>query len=128
MKSDYVQAFLATLADGMTVEAALSGLRAALQRKGHSKLLPSVLQEVLRTLEAQKESVGAVVTVARPSDLQMHKSKIETIIHELGASNVEIKEEVDETIVGGFVATFNYKENDQSYKKALKSLYESIIK
>jgi F0F1-type ATP synthase delta subunit len=56
-------------------------------------------------------------------------AQIKAVLTELGLKeNTEIKEVVDETIIGGFVATFDYKEHDRSYKKALKSLYESITK
>lgn len=129
MKTEYAQALLATLEDGMSVDTALSGLKVALQKKHHEKLFAPVLLEVLRVLEAEKGTKTAEIRVAKTADLSALKSQIETTLQSLGvSSDTQVKEVVDETIVGGFVATYNYTEQDQSYKKALKSLYESITK
>jgi F0F1-type ATP synthase delta subunit len=129
MKTEYAHAFLEVLKDGMPVETALPGLKSALAKKQHSKLFGPVLLEVLRVLEAHKGVKQAVVSVTKESDMQVLKEKIEAILVDLGvAKDTPIKTTIDKTLVGGFVATFDYKEYDQSYKKALTSLYESIIK
>jgi F0F1-type ATP synthase delta subunit len=129
MKTQYSQAFLEVVKDGMPVETALAGLRAALIKKNHSKLLAPVLLEVARVLEAEKFAKQAVIKTAKEADHKALKTQIETVLAELGVSNdISVKTVVDETLVGGFVATFDYKEHDQSYKKSLKSLFESITK
>lgn len=129
MKTEYAQAFLATIQEGVSLDTALSGLRGALERKGHGKLYAPVLFEVLRVLEAEKGTKTAEIRVAFEKDFVTHKSHIETALQTLGVSkDTPVRKVVDETIVGGFVATYDYKEHDQSYKKALKSLYESIVK
>ncbi len=129
MKQQYAQAFLEILKDGTPVDTALTGLRRVLGSKHHGKLLAPVLFEVLRTLESGRGTKEAVVAVATKTDTSAHKAKIEAVLLELGVSkDTPVKEVVDETLVGGFTVTFDYKEHDQSYKKALKSLYESITK
>ncbi len=129
MKQQYVQALLASLRGGMSIDAALSGLKGALQKKHCEKLFGPVLLEAMRVLEAEKGLNVAEVRVARVTDLTALKSQIETTLQHLGVSaDATLKEIVDETVVGGFVATYNYKEQDKSHKKALKSLYESITK
>ena len=129
MKNEYAQAFLALIKEGMPVETALSGLRAVLERKKHSKLYASVLLEVQRVLEAEKGVKQAVVTVASSDHSAALQTKIDAALMSLGVSNdTPIKHVVDETLIGGFVASFDHKEYDQSYKTALKSLYESITK
>ena len=127
MKTEYAQALLEILSDGTPVDTALAGLRAALEKKHHTKLYAPVLLEVLRTLETEHGVTQAVVAIASTHDATQLKSKIEAALSELGVSKeTPVKEVVDETLIGGFVATFNYKERDHSYKKALTSLYESI--
>jgi F0F1-type ATP synthase delta subunit len=127
MKTQYSQAFLEVVKDGMPVETALAGLRAALIKKNHSKLLAPVLLEVARVLEAEKFANQAVIKTAKEADHKALKTQIETVLAELGVSNdISVKTVVDETLVGGFVATFDYKEHDQSYKKSLTNLYKSI--
>ena len=129
MKSAYVQAFLEVLQAGMSVDTALSGLARTLERKNHAKLYAPVLLEVVRVLEADKDGNSATVSVASSAQAKEHKTHIIAALTALGVDkNTVVKETVDETLVGGFVATFDYKEHDQSYKKALKSLFESIIK
>lgn len=129
MKSAYVQAFLEVLQAGMSVDTALTGLKSTLERKNHTKLYAPVLLEVVRVLEAGKDGATAVVAVASTSQAKELAVQINEALAALGVDkNASVKETVDETLVGGFVATFDYKEHDQSYKKALKSLFESITK
>ncbi len=127
MKIQYAKAFFEIVKDGMPVETALTGLRTTLKRKNHSKLLAPVLLEVLRVLEAEKFANKAIVKTATKADTAALKSQIDTALNGLGVKmNTPVQNVVDETLVGGFVATFDYKEYNQSYKKALKSLFESI--
>jgi len=129
MKSQYAQALIAVLNDGMPVDAALAGLRGTLAKKQHDKLFAPILLEVLRTLEAKKGAAHATVLVASDADKTALATAIKEVLKELGATDkTEVQTTVDETLIGGFVAQFNFKEHNRSYKHALKSLYESIIK
>jgi F0F1-type ATP synthase delta subunit len=129
MKHEYAQAFLKSLESGMAVDAAIAGLESAMEKKQHTKLFGAVLLEVLRVLETEKGTKQAVVAVAKSTDMKSLKPAIEAALAELGVSkDTPVKEVVDEALVGGFVATYDYKEHDASYKKSLKSLYESIVK
>lgn len=129
MKTQYAQAFLEMIQEGMSVETALAGLRTALEKKNYSKLLVPILLEVQRVLEAQKDAKQARVATASTADAKVLKAKITEALKTLGIEkSTVVKEVVDETLVGGFVATFDYKEYDQSYKRTLKSLFESITK
>lgn len=129
MKAHYAQAFLASLENGMAVDTALAGLKLSLEKKNHTKLLGSVLLEVVRVLEAAPQSNQAVVVVAAAGDITALKTRIAEALEALGVTKeTDVQEVVDETLIGGFVATYNHKEHDASYKKSLKSLYESIVK
>jgi F0F1-type ATP synthase delta subunit len=80
-------------------------------------------------LEAQKDAKQARVATASTADAKVLKAKITEALRTLGIEkSTVVKEVVDETLVGGFVATFDYKEYDQSYKRTLKLLFESITK
>ncbi len=129
MKTEYAQAFLKSLEAGMAVDAALTGLTSALKKKRHEKLLGGVLFEVVRQLETKRSGKAVVVSVAQTTDLAVLKAHIGAALEELGApKGTPVTEVVDETLVGGFVATYDYKEHDASYKRSLKNLYESIVK
>ena len=129
MKTQYVQAFLKTLAAGTTIDAALSGLRAVLKRRKHEKLLTSILLETLRILEAQSGAQEAIVKTVSRAEATTLAAEIKVVLAQLGVSKgTSVNYQIDKTLVGGFVATFDYKEHDQSYKKSLHALYESIVK
>ena len=129
MKTDYTQAFLSTIQAGTPVDEALTGLHRVLTNRNHKKILVPILREVLRVLETGRGIKPAVVTTASDKISEQQRTQIAIVLRELGVSEeTELKETVDETLIGGFIATFDYKEYDQSYKKALKSLYESITK
>ncbi len=126
MQHAYTKALVELLGSGVPVDTALSGLLATLKAKHHEKLYGAILAETLRLLEAEKGVQVAVVRKASQLDSAAAAS-IALALKNLGVTAAtEVREEIDQTLVGGFVATFNYQEHDQSYKRVLKSLYESI--
>jgi F0F1-type ATP synthase delta subunit len=127
MQNDYAQAFIAHLKAGTSFDEALAGLVAVLTRRSHTKLLPSVLRLVLRTLEAAKGIEGAAIRTARQTLSETDAMKLKVALTALGVTeHTPVEETVDETLIGGFVAEFNYHEQDHSYKRVLTNLYESI--
>ena len=127
MQHDYAQAFLTLIHDGTPIDSALAGLKAALAKKHHDKLLVPILNEVLRVLQSEKGVQTAIVTVANAKVNAPLRKQIEIALVNLGVSSTTPSTEIiDETLIGGFIATFNHQEHDQSYKRVLKSLYESI--
>ena len=129
MKSDYAGALIAVLDDGMPIEQALEGLLRVMKAKQHEKLYAPVLQEALRALEAKNGAKHAVVMVAHEADAQRLKGEIKAALTELRAdSKTDVLTSINETLIGGYLVSYGGKEKDGSYKKALKSLYESVIK
>ncbi|MEK7639138.1 MAG: F0F1 ATP synthase subunit delta [Patescibacteria group bacterium] len=129
MKSEYTHALLQLLEEGLPIEKALAGLRTTLARRHHGKLFVPILREVVRVLEAKKGVRQAVVATASTATQKALAEKIKSALTALGAStDTPVENVVDETLIGGFVATFNHEEYDYSYRKALKSLYESITR
>lgn len=127
MHTDYANALLAHLASGTSFDAAMDGLVSVLERKHHTKLLPAILRLVLRTLEAEKGVLKATVRTAHASVSATDKAKIAEALTALGVTAETPTEEiVDETLIGGFIATYAHHEQDHSYKRALTNLYESI--
>jgi F0F1-type ATP synthase delta subunit len=127
MQNDYAQAFLAHVATGASFDESLAGLVAVLQRRNHTKLLPSILRLVLRTLEAVKGVSTASVRVATATMSDADKAKLTAALKALGVTeHTAVETVVDETLIGGFIAIFNHHEQDHSYKRTLTNLYESI--
>ncbi len=127
MKKDYVLAFLALIEDEVPIDVALSGLKIVLKKRRHQKLLSSILRQVLLILATKKGSDEAHVMVAQKNVSDRLSAEIKLALLKLGIhEDTTIREKLDETLIGGFVATYNYREYDHSYKRLLKSLHESI--
>jgi F-type H+-transporting ATPase subunit delta len=125
MQHNYSKALysLITTSD-IKIEELLVRLKEVLKARHHEKLYETILTEVIRFLENDTDNV----IVKKATDLsEKEKGNLHTVLAKFGVTEkVSVKEEIDETLIGGFVATYKYREENQSYKQALKSLYESI--
>ncbi|MDC1205671.1 F0F1 ATP synthase subunit delta [Candidatus Pacebacteria bacterium] len=127
MKIHYVNAVLETLKEGGNIASVLSGLKAAMEEKGHVRLYASVLRSVLVKLEARDTSNLPHVTVANEQVLSEQKESITAALKEIGVtSDFEIV--IDPSIIGGHIVLYNNVLLDNSYKTALTKLYRSITK
>lgn len=125
MEKVYVQAVVELLNAGSDIETVLGNLRAVVASRGHSKALPAVLRAVARALEEGTEESSAVVTVARESDVVTLAAEIKSALATLGITGT-FTTEIDDTIIGGLVATYNHRQIDQSYRSKLVTLYQSV--
>ena len=125
MKNHYIQAVLGLLREGKDVSDVFSGLTRALNAKGHTRLHASILRGVAKELESSRGQDGAVITVNSEEEIASVMRDIEAALATLEAPQ---KHEVvvDDTIIGGIIATYNNKIIDQSYKTKLVSLYRNI--
>lgn len=127
MKKAYAQAFLEIVAAGTALDVAIAGLKQVLISKKHTKLFTSILREVIHILETTESKNTAVVALASSTKSEELINEIKNALVKLGIKeDTQIIEVVDETLIGGFVATYNHQEYNRSYKRVLKSLYESI--
>ena len=127
MKRDYVLALLALIEDEIPIETALLGLKIVLKKRRHQKLLLPILRQVLLILGTKKGADEAQVIMVDKNTSDNLAKEIKSALLKLGVhEDTAIKEKFDQTLIGGFVATYNYREYDYSYKRILKSLHESI--
>ena len=122
MKNHYITAVLELLKEGKDGKTVLRGLSTVLEAKHHEKLLPSILKGVVKELESSTEPGVAVVIMA---EAKAKKTQIEEALKSIEAPS---KHEVviDDTIIGGVIATYNNRLIDNSYKSKLVSLYRNI--
>ena len=125
MEKVYVQAVLELLESGSKVETVLGNLRAVMEKRGHAKALSTVLRAVVRALEQGTTESVATITVASDADVTALKADIKTALATLGADGAHTTV-VDDTIIGGLIATYNHRQIDQSYRSKLVTLYQSI--
>ena len=127
MEKLYIQAVVELLATGSDIETVLHNLRSVMTCRGHAKALPIVLRAVVRLLEQQSDETTPLVTVARVSDKTTLATEIKTVLATLGAISTEYTTVVDDTIIGGLIATYNHRQIDRSYHTKLVNLYQSIV-
>lgn len=126
MRGNYITAVLDELLEGKDPEVTLEGLKKVLEQKGHTRLYPSVLRGVARVLEA-RGTHDARVVVKDTAAYEKQKEAITAALKKLGTTE-EPELQVDETIIGGFIAEAEGKQLDKSYKSKLVSLYRNLTK
>ncbi len=124
--NDYSQAVRALVREGTSPDAALMGLRTMLTARGHLRLYPKILKELLTEVTKDSANETATVTVARAGDEITHKKEITEQLTLLGQN--EHTTIIDESIVGGYIIEGTNSRIDNSYKKRLLTLYRSLIK
>jgi F0F1-type ATP synthase delta subunit len=127
MENVYVQAVMELLESGSQIESVLGNLKAVMEKRGHAKALPMVLRAVVRALEEGATESVATITVARDSDVTALKADIKSALVTLGTDGAHTTI-IDDTIIGGLIATYNHRQIDQSYRTKLNALYQSITK
>lgn len=119
MEKTYAQALARSIGNGISEEAAVSGLVAHLARQGRSKLLPGILREMKR-LAAAEAKLAPTVEVARAEDA-------ETALSAARAAGINVSEaSVNPSLVRGWRARSGSRLIDRSGKQALVDLYQRI--
>ena len=101
------------------------GLVVILEKRGHQSLLSGILAGVLRHVEAARPAGQASLTVASEASVSELKSAIESALKTLNATEKPTVI-IDQSIIGGFIATTDTESIDASYKRKLIDLYRSI--
>ncbi len=124
MKNTYVQAITELIAEGREVDHVLSRAKAVMEARGHGRLYGDVLRDVVTALEAESASNTPKVTVARAKDAS--SQEVATSLALLDCADIKPTIKVDDTIIGGVIATKGSTHIDMSYKDALRKLYQAI--
>lgn len=91
-------------------------------KKNREPLLPAIAKEFHNAYNTYNDIGPATITTAFPIDAKL-RAEFEKIATELSdRKNVELKEEVDKDIIGGFVLEVGDKQIDASIKSKLKAL------
>ncbi len=105
--------------------ALVAALRASLARRGHLRLLPSIIRACERLLQFRALSQPRLV-LARPDDATALEKEISAACAALGLSGAPALREMDPTLIGGFVLTDGARRWDTSHKRALIALYDTL--
>jgi F-type H+-transporting ATPase subunit delta len=90
-------------------------------RKGREYFLPEIIDEIIRTYNLIKGIQKATVKSPVAITDEMRK-QFTAIVEKISGKSVELQEEIDESLLGGFVLTIDDKQIDESVQRKLKQL------
>jgi F0F1-type ATP synthase delta subunit len=90
------------------------------------KVLPKILKEVEALEEKNKNDSKTILTIKEKSIFDELKSELDKYSDTFNLEGIEIVE--DKNIVGGFVLKDKKNMVDKSYKTALISMYNKMVK
>jgi F0F1-type ATP synthase delta subunit len=114
----YVEAVAGLLQDGTDLKTALKNMRLVMEKKGHLKLYPAVLETLLRTYPSTEKRQRPSLVLAKESDQKNYKKLIDD----------ETEVVIDPTIVGGYVCTKDFVREDKSHKSKLLTWYRNATR
>lgn len=114
LKEQYIVAGAELISEKTDVDKVVSGLRKVMKRRGHERLLTSVLKGLVSKVEKESEMSVPRLTIASEDTKKPDA---------LSAKNVDIK--IDPSIVGGYIMQEGFTRTDNSYKTKLLNWYRS---
>jgi len=128
MKKHYIKAVVQLILSGRDVDAVLLNLSRVLNEKGHESLHAQILQGVASELAFKRKMTASAVVVASSKDAAVYKESIEADLVKLDGKLEEAVFTTDETLIGGYIASHNGIQVNNSHKEKLVTLYRSITK
>ncbi len=130
MEKVYAQALWQLVSNGMGAKEAVHAIHARLEKEGRAVLMPRVAHAFARIAERESNKRDYTLTVAREGDLAHAKKEahkiIDTFSSESDAEGVNLKTQVDDSLIGGWRLEGNERLVDVSYKKQLLEIYSSV--
>lgn len=126
--AQYAKAFLSTL-EGVEegdVASRLNSFISFLKEKESNSFVSSVLKALSKELEKIEETRVCTITTHHASHLDGLKDQMELAKNLLNAGSAPITYRIDNSLVGGFVMSYNGTTYNASHKKTLINLYSSL--
>lgn len=123
MEHAYAQALWKLIQKGKKPQEAVAAMKKILELRGRLALLPKITRAFAR-LAAREEARGRMtLSVARQKDAKTAVREIERMLAEQKISDVDLCEEVDASLIGGWRLEGRGTLVDASWKKDLLSIY-----
>lgn len=91
-------------------------------RKNRENYLPEIAQEFTRKYNSFKGIAEATITTVIPLNSSLKKEVVNIVQKVTGKDSVELTEEVNESILGGFILKIDDRQIDDSINSKLKEL------
>lgn len=124
MKNTYVQAITQLITAGGEIDHILSRAKIVMVVRGHGRLYGDVLKDVVIALETKLVMDTPTIIIARKNDSST--LEVKEVLALLDCSNIKPTIKVDDTIIGGVIATRGSTHIDMSYKSILQKLYQAV--
>ncbi len=108
-------------------EALAVKLRTILAERHHLRLLPRIIRELESIVRRRGTTQGAVVHVARMSDIEEYAVRIARDLRKIDSGESPYDVRMDDTLVGGYDVRANGLRIDRTYKRVLLELYGTLI-
>lgn len=96
-------------------------------KKRRENILPEILTAIILEYKKRNNIITAELITAFQWDDELKKHLIEKIKAIKKASKIELQENVDENLIGGFIIKTNNEQIDTSINTQLSKLYQSLI-
>jgi len=100
---------------------------AILCKRRRENILPEILNAIISEYKQRNNIITAQLITAFKFDEELKKSIIEKIKKIKNASQIELQEIVDESLIGGFILKTESNQIDASIKTQLQHLYQKFI-
>lgn len=127
MQEAYAQALWVVIQKGKTPQEAVAALKKTLEGRGRMALLPKIANAFQRLAAKESQKNTLTLSVARQKDFQKAVKDVENVLTELRISETDVCESVDESLIGGWRLEGKGILVDQSWKKALLSIYNRVL-
>lgn len=98
-----------------------------LVKKGRESYIPEITSAFIEQYKALKK----ITTVKLTSAIKLDSATVEQIVSALktqaGITSIDLKEEIDESLIGGFVLQYGDKQIDASVQRSLQQLSNTVI-
>jgi F0F1-type ATP synthase delta subunit len=121
----YVTAVIESLKAGQEPSLVFTGLKRALARRGHERLLPRIVRTLEREALRRTGAGSTILTVAKAADAD--SVAVQSLLREMAIVEKPTVV-IDETIIGGAKLRSGDTEIDATYKTTLINLYHTITK
>ncbi len=121
---DYVTGAFEVIQKNGDASVVLQNLRKYLEKRGLTKLYPSILRGVTERIRRAEKSGIPKVILARTEDEKTYAVEIKDALTKLEATAHEIQ--VDESIIGGFIVKGKNERIDSSFKNTLLQAYRRL--
>ncbi|MBM3424755.1 MAG: ATP synthase F1 subunit delta [Bacteroidetes bacterium] len=101
------------------------GFFSLVTKNGREQLLPEIARQFHRLLEKHRDIVSGLITTASALDAETKQAIIRKVSSSFNG-NLSLKEEVDPSLIGGFIIRIDDKQIDASVASKLKQLKQEL--